>query len=117
MVSYLQPFDQQESDYLDRGPLSELSLPRLSLTLLDKALWVNNLLPQLRTGIKRFNIILTDRNLFTFPLTSAWTLPHESRMGGIEVGQGLAVAALTGDRGHACGERRLWGPGGGGGGG
>lgn len=29
------------------------------------------------------------------------------------MGRGLAVAALTGDRGHACGKRRLRGPGGG----
>lgn len=114
MVPYPQLLDQQESDYLDYGwPLfPNFLFPFLFLTLLDKYCELKETVPSVKNWNNRFNITPTDRNLPTFPFTAAWTLPHESRMGGIEVGRGLGMAALTGDRGHACSEHRLWSPGG-----
>lgn len=57
----------------------------------------------------RLNVMLTEGNL-TFPF--AWTLPLESGMGGVKVGEGLGMVTLPKDRGHSCGELRLWSPGG-----
>lgn len=107
-VSYPQPLEQQEVT-LTMDP------PMVTFFLLSVA-HVAGQVPRVKkkhpvkTWNKRFNVILTDRNLLTFPFTLAWTFPHASRMGGINVGQGLGMTALTADRGHACGEHRHGSP-------